>query len=418
MTTRPMNRLIQGDVGSGKTVVAAMAIAIIARNNAQSAFLAPTSILADQHYRSLIKLFTAGENINQSPLSENEIALLIGDTPEAEKSIIKDRLQSGEIKLVIGTHALLEDPIIFKDLQLAIADEQHRFGVEQRSVLRSKGQNPHLLVMTATPIPRSLALTVYGDLDLSVIDEMPIGRLPVETFVLSPMELERAYQLIRSQIEAGHQAFIVYPLVEKGEKEETKAAVDEYERLKSNIFPQYKLGLLHGRMKQEEKDFTMGQFRSGEFQVLVSTTVIEVGVDIPNATVILIEGANRFGLSQLHQLRGRVGRGNDKSYCLLVPETENSLENERLKVMIETTDGFVLAERDLEQRGPGEFLGTRQSGFSELRMAKLTDVKLIEKARSFAQKIFEEDPDLAQPQNLALEKALVHFWGGGKGDIS
>jgi ATP-dependent DNA helicase RecG len=290
--------------------------------------------------------------------------------------------------------------------------------VAQRSRLRAKGENLHLLVMTATPIPRSLALTVYGDLDLSVIDEMPPGRQAVSTHVLRPVERERAYNLIRAQVEEGRQAFIIYPLVEQGDSSDTLAAVEEHKRLQSAVFPKRKVGLMHGRMKPEEKDQVMTAFRNRVYDILVSTTVVEVGVDIPNATVMLVEGANRFGLAQLHQLRGRVGRGSEQAFCLLIPDSEDAVENERLSVMAETCDGFVLAERDLQQRGPGEFLGTRQAGFSELKMANLTDVQLIEKARQQAQVIFKDDPDLAAPENQALAKKLQAFWEPGKGDIS
>jgi ATP-dependent DNA helicase RecG len=272
--------------------------------------------------------------------------------------------------------------------------------------------------MTATPIPRSLALTVYGDLDVSIIDEMPPGRQDVETHVLFPQERERAYSLIRSQVENGYQAFIIYPLVEESEKSEDKAAVEEQERLQKEIFPNYKIGLLHGRLKPSEKEDVMARFRDGDFQILVSTSVVEVGVDIPNATVMLIDGAHRFGLAQLHQFRGRVGRGDAQSYCLLIPDSADSVENERLQAMAETNDGFVLAERDLEQRGPGDFLGTRQSGYVELRLAKLTDIRLIEKARRQAQIIFESDPELSQPQHKLLAEALTIFWNDGRGDIS
>jgi ATP-dependent DNA helicase RecG len=415
---RPMNRLLQGDVGSGKTVIAALATAMIARHAAQSAFLAPTSILAEQHYRSLHSLLADGSD---SPLKPEEIRLLVGATPETEKREIRQALEEGAIKLLIGTHALLEDPVVFKDLQLAVIDEQHRFGVEQRAVLRQKGDNPHLLVMTATPIPRSLALTVYGDLDLSVMDEMPPGRQPVETHVLYPRERERGYSLIRSQVEAGRQAFIIYPLIEQSEDGENEAlsAVAEHERLQREIFHRQRLGLLHGRLKAEDKDEVMRQFRDRELDVLVSTSVVEVGVDIPNASVMMVEGANRFGLAQLHQFRGRVGRGADQSFCLLVPDSPDEAENQRLSVMENTNDGFILAQHDLDQRGPGQFLGTRQSGYSELRMADLTDLPLIEKARQIALKIFESDPDLTQPQHGALSTAVSRFWGDTlKGDIS
>jgi ATP-dependent DNA helicase RecG len=416
---QPMNRLLQGDVGSGKTVVAGLAAAMVTQHGAQAAILAPTSILAEQHYRSMRRLLAEAENPEDVVLSESQIGLLIGDTPEAEKEQIRAGLADGSIKLIIGTHALLEDPISFDQLQLVVVDEQHRFGVAQRAALRSKGENPHLLVMTATPIPRSLALTVYGDLDLTVMDEMPAGRIPIETYILGPVERERAYQLIRSQVQEGRQAFIIYPLVEKGDREdENQAAVEEHARLQKEIFPQSQLGLLHGRMKPEEKEEVMTRFRDNEFSILVSTSVIEVGVDIPNATVMIIEGANRFGLAQLHQFRGRVGRGQNQSYCLLIPDNENATENQRLLAMAETNDGFVLAERDLQQRGPGDFLGTRQAGFTELKMANLTDIRLIEKAREQAQALFAIDPDLQKPEHEGLVSTLNHFWGAGRGDIS
>jgi ATP-dependent DNA helicase RecG len=420
-----MNRLLQGDVGSGKTVIAALGIAMLARHNAQSALLAPTSILAEQHYKSMLSLLAgngsepiiSGDEISY-PLKPEQIRILIGSTPESEKQEIRDGLADGSIILVVGTHALLEDPVVFANLQLAVIDEQHRFGVDQRAILRSKGENPHLLVMTATPIPRTLALTVYGDLDLSVMDEMPPGRQPIQTQVFYPRERERAYVFIRSQVEQGHQCFIIYPLVEESETSEALAAVEEQSRLQKEVFPNYKVGLLHGRLKPDEKDTTMSSFCSGEIQILVSTSVVEVGVDVPNATVMLIEGANRFGLSQLHQFRGRVGRSQYQSYCILIPDTPDAAENERLTAMVETNNGFLLAQRDLEQRGPGEFLGTRQSGYSELRLANLTDIHLIEKARHHAQSIFEIDPDLKSPEYHLLAQSLKRFWSLGQGDIS
>lgn len=423
----PMNRLLQGDVGSGKTIVAALAIAIVALQGAQSALMAPTSILAEQHYKNMLAVLadngiSGGENGDTGPvLNPAQIRLMIGATPEAEKREIREGLANGVIKLVVGTHALIEEPVAFSDLELTIVDEQHRFGVEQRAALRSKGTNPHLLVMTATPIPRSLALSVYGDLDLSIIDEMPPGRQEINTYVLIPVERERAYQLVRSQIDQGRQAFIIYPLVEETENSESSAgaisAVEEHARLQSQVFFRYRLGLLHGRMRPEEKEAAMARFRSGEYNILVSTSVVEVGVDVPNATVMLIEGANRFGLAQLHQFRGRVGRGADKSYCLLIPDTADAIENERLQVMAQTNDGFVLAEYDLKQRGPGDFLGTRQSGFTELQLANLTNVPLIDKARRHAQALFDADPELEAPEHRLLASFLDRFWGG-KGDIS
>jgi len=412
---KAMNRLIQGDVGSGKTVVAAIAAGMVTSAGCQVAILAPTAILAEQHYRNFLNLL-AGEN---GVLQPGQIRLLVSDTADKEKEEIRTLLSGNEIKLVIGTHALLEDPVRFADLQFVVIDEQHRFGVEQRAALRAKGTTPHLLVMTATPIPRSLALSLYGDLDLSIIDEMPAGRQPVSTYLLRPQERERAYTLTRGQIKDGRQAFIIYPLIEESESIEARAAVDDYEVLSREIFPDLQLGLLHGRMRSEEKDATMLKFRDRKYHILVSTTVVEVGVDVPNATVMLIEGADRFGLAQLHQLRGRVGRGSAQSYCLLIPTHEDAAENERLRAMVESNDGFVLAERDLQQRGPGEFLGTRQSGFaSSLRMASLSDVKLIEKARGQAQSLFELDPDLSKPEHALLSEAFGRFWDGGKGDVS
>jgi ATP-dependent DNA helicase RecG len=421
----PMNRLLQGDVGSGKTVIAALAIAMLARHTAQSAMLAPTSILAEQHYENMQSLLAGDGHTSQVeepehtfPLKSDQICLLLGATPEAEKQAIREKLAGGEIKLIIGTHALLEDPVNFANLQLAVIDEQHRFGVEQRAILRAKGDNPHLLVMTATPIPRSLALTVYGDLDLTVMDEMPPGRLPTQTQVFFPRERERAYVFIRSQLNQGHQCFIIYPLVEESETVEALSAVEEHQRLQKEVFSDYRVGLLHGRMRPDEKDAVMADFCSGHTQILVSTSVVEVGVDVPNATIMLIEGANRFGLSQLHQFRGRVGRSKFQSYCILIPDSADSAENERLAAMVETNDGFALAQRDLEQRGPGEFLGTRQSGYSELRLANLTDIRLIEQARRHALEIFTADPDLQSPEFQLLSESLKRFWSTGQGDIS
>jgi ATP-dependent DNA helicase RecG len=411
----PMNRLLQGDVGSGKTVLAALASQIVIREGAQAALLAPTSILAEQHYQNLVSLLTGFEG----GLKADQIGLLIGGTPESEKTTIRSGLADGKIKLIIGTHALLEDPVKFEKLQLAIIDEQHRFGVEQRGTLRQKGENPHLLVMTATPIPRSLALTIYGDLELTVIDELPPGRQPVETHVLFPSEVERAYSLVRRQVDLGNQAFIIYPLIEESDKIEGKAAVDEFNRLQDEVFPTFKLGLLHGQLSAAEKDQVMTRFRNKEIQILISTTVVEVGMDIPNATVMLVEGADRFGLAQLHQLRGRVGRGEKKSYCILIPGSAEEVENQRLQAMVETGDGFILAEKDLEIRGPGQFLGTRQSGYTELKLASITDLKMIEQAREHASSLFNQDPELQHGSHQVLAKAVNRFWTQqARGDIS
>ncbi len=411
---RPMNRLLQGDVGSGKTVVTALAMAAVALEGAQAAIMAPTSILAEQHYASLSALLAS----EGGPLQPDEIQLMVGATKAGDKKDIRAGLKSGAVKLVVGTHTLIEDPVVFSELELIVIDEQHRFGVEQRAALRDKGSNPHVLVMTATPIPRSLALTLYGDLDLSIIDEMPPGRQPVSTHILFPRERERGYNLIRKQAEEGRQAYVIYPLVEGEDENEEKAAVQQHKRLSEEVFPNYALTLLHGRMGAEEKEANMAQFRDGQAQVLVSTTVIEVGVDVPQATVMMIEGANRFGLAQLHQLRGRVGRGADKSYCLLIPEHDEAAENERLQAMVNSNDGFELAETDLQQRGPGQFLGTQQSGFHDLRLASLTDARMIVKARQVADSLLKQDPELSRPEHARLAGALQAYWQHAKGDLS
>ena len=405
----PMNRLLQGDVGSGKTVVAAAAMVATAAAGSQAALMAPTEILAEQHFKTLARLFA---NVPNPPLVE----VLTGST--SNKNEVYARLAAGKINIIVGTHALIQPNVTFRDLAFLVIDEQHRFGVEQRAALRQKGVgsgkqaaiNPHVLVMTATPIPRTLALTLYGDLDLSVIDELPPGRQTIETRWLLPTERERAYAFIHAQVDKGHQAFIICPLVEGSDKVEAKAAVDEYERLQKHIFPQYKLGLLHGRMKGDEKDAMMGAFARGELNVLVSTSVVEVGIDVPNATVMLVEGANRFGLAQLHQFRGRVGRGEHASYCLLLADSTNAESDERLKAIESTNDGFALAEKDLELRGPGEFFGTRQSGLPDVRLANLADMKLLEQAREQAQKLFEADPTLTAPDNQRLAQKVKQFW--------
>ncbi len=415
---RPMNRLLQGDVGSGKTVVAALAMAMVTHHGAQAAMMAPTSILAEQHHRTLRNLLAGPEG----PLQPEDIALLIGATPTRERREILEALERGDIKVLVGTHALLEDPVRFRDLQLVVIDEQHRFGVRQRALLRRKGERPHLLVMTATPIPRSLALTIYGDLDLTVLDEMPPGRKPVETYLLYPRERERAYAFIRREIEKGHQAFIIYPFIERSEHEDfahVPAIMEAYPVLAEEIFPDLRLGLLHGRMSPDEKEAVMARFRDGHYHILVATPVVEVGVDIPNATVMLIEGAERFGLAQLHQLRGRVGRGGQQAYCLLIPSTDVAVEAERLQALTRIHDGFRLAELDLQQRGPGEFLGTRQAGFAtRLRFADLLNVSLIEQARALAQELLEQDPQLAGSESQALARYFEHILTSGEGEIS
>lgn len=405
---RPMARLLQGDVGSGKTVVAATAMWIAACNGGQAALMAPTEILAEQHYHTLQRLFSDLTLPNGDPV---RVALLTGNVRGQERGAILRDLRAGHVHIVVGTHALIQEDVAFHNLALAVVDEQHRFGVAQRAALRAKGRTPHLLVMSATPIPRTLALTLYGDLDLSVIDELPPGRQPVLTRWLKPTERERAYAFIRRQVAAGWQAFIVYPLIE-GEDEEAdeKAAVNAFERLQQEIFPNLRLGLLHGRMKSEEKEATMRAFAAGEIDILVSTSVVEVGIDVPNANVILIESAERFGLAQLHQFRGRVGRGEHKSYCILISDGATPEAVERLRALETIHDGFKLAEKDLELRGPGDFFGTRQSGMPPLRLARLTDTRLVHLAREVATRLLREDPNLSRPEHAALAERVRLFW--------
>jgi len=418
---RPMSRLLQGDVGSGKTVVATAAMLMAVASGKQAALMAPTEILAEQHYKTVSELLAPAEDWGLGrPIS---IALLTGSLRRVERGKVYTALASGEADIVVGTHALIQKHVTFKDLGLVIVDEQHRFGVVQRAALRSKGVTPHMLVMSATPIPRSLALTVYGDLDVSVMDELPPGRELIETRWLLPRERERAYQFLRGQIQRGRQVFILYPLVEESDKVEAKAAVEEYERLQQAIFPDLQLGLLHGRMKGKQKEAVMTRFHQGEIDILVSTSVIEVGIDVPNATVMMIEGADRFGLAQLHQFRGRVGRGGHKSYCLLVSDTASPDDDktkstwERLKAIEETQDGFALAEKDLELRGPGDFVGVRQSGLPALRLANLTNVRTLEQARTEAQSLFQDDPALSKPEHRKLAEQLARFWAAS-GDLS
>ncbi len=425
---RPMSRLLQGEVGSGKTVVATSALLVAAASGYQGAFMAPTEILAEQHFTSVSELLsrTAGQMSEEDNLRRYSgllskpltVALLIGDLNQANKQAIQQRINSGEIDIVIGTHALIQKEVDFNQLGLAVVDEQHRFGVAQRSALRQKGFNPHVLVMTATPIPRTLALTLYGDLDLSVIDELPPGRQVVKTRWLKPAQRDSAYAFLRKQVAEGRQAFIICPLVEESEVIQAKAAVAEYERLSHEVFPDLKLGLIHGRMSAAEKDEVMHRFRSGELDVLVSTPVVEVGIDVPNATVMLVESADRFGLSQLHQFRGRVGRGSEQSYCMLLAENPSEIGRERLDIIEKVQDGFQLAEEDLRLRGPGEFFGTRQSGLPDLRMAKLSDVALLELARAEAIRLFEEDPALEKSEHNLLSKELARVWQQGAAEWS
>jgi ATP-dependent DNA helicase RecG len=406
---RPMSRLLQGDVGSGKTVVAAAALLVAVSSGSQGVLMAPTEILAEQHFKTLSQLLA------QQPVT---IALLTGSMKKGEKQRIYDRILKGEIDIVVGTHALIQEGVEFKQLGLAVIDEQHRFGVRQRSALRQKGFNPHVLVMTATPIPRTLALTLYGDLDLSVIDQLPPGRQEIKTKWLAPHQRQSAYKFLRQQVAEGRQAFIICPLIEESEAIEAKAATTEYERLSQGIFPDLRLGLLHGRMTSSEKDEVMQRFRAGGLDILVSTPVVEVGIDVPNATVMLVEGADRFGLSQLHQFRGRVGRGGHQSYCLLLAETPSAEGRERLMLLERTQDGFALAEEDLKMRGPGEFFGIRQSGLPDLRMARLSDVELLELARKEAILLFERDPGLKRAEHRPLTQELARLWETGTSEMS
>jgi ATP-dependent DNA helicase RecG len=418
---RPMCRLLQGEVGSGKTVVATAAILLTAASGYQATLMAPTEILAEQHFDTICQLL--GEQDGNGPLRSFPsqpphpltVGLLSGGLKGKDKQGIQQDISLGKVNVVIGTHALIQKGVEFDRLGLVVVDEQHRFGVMQRAALRGKGSSPHVLVMSATPIPRSLALTIYGDLDLSVIDELPPGRQEVKTRWLSPEEEQSAYEFVRQQVRAGRQAFIICPLIEESEAIETKAAITEYQRLSQQIFPDFRLGLLHGRMSTSEKDKVMQQFRSGEFHILVSTPVVEVGIDVPNATVMVVEGADRFGLAQLHQFRGRVRRSQHQSYCLLLAETPSVEAKKRLIAIERTQDGFDLAEEDLRLRGPGEFFGTRQSGFPDLKMAKLSDIELLEQAREESADLLESDPKLEREEHRLLAQEVARLWQG-KGD--
>ncbi len=404
--SHPMHRLVQGDVGSGKTLVALMAAVFAAESDVQTALMVPTEILSEQHFQTAVKRL--------EPLGV-KVGLLTGQLKAKERERILNGLKSGEIQVCIGTHALIQDDVEFKNLGLVIVDEQHRFGVEQRNKLKAKGLSPHFLVMTATPIPRTLALTVYGDLDISVIDEMPKGRIPIVTRKTFQSKRPQVLQFIRDHLKTGRQAYIVYPLIEESEAMDLKNAIEEFEKVKIE-FPEFKVGLLHGRMKPAEKDEVMNHFRRNEIQIMVSTTVIEVGVDVPNANIMLIEHAERFGLSQLHQLRGRVGRGAFKSFCILMLGYALSEEaTRRAEIMEGTNDGFKIAEADLEMRGPGEFLGTRQSGLPGFKMANLVrDLKILQDAREAAFELIAIDPELKNPEHLPLKKKLeilLKNWG-------
>ncbi|GAB4196427.1 MAG: ATP-dependent DNA helicase RecG [Coleofasciculaceae cyanobacterium] len=385
-SSNPMNRLVQGDVGSGKTVVAVVAILAAIQSGYQAALMAPTEVLAEQHYRKLVSWF----NLMHLP-----VELLTGSTTAKKRRQIHAQLETGELPLLVGTHALIQDTVNFQRLGLVVIDEQHRFGVQQRARLQQKGQSPHVLTMTATPIPRTLALTLHGDLDVSQIDELPPGRQIIHTTVLSGKERNNAYDLIRREVVQGRQAYLVLPLIEESEKLDVRSAVEEHQRLSESIFPEFQVGLLHGRMSSAQKDEALNAFRDNQTQIIVSTTVIEVGVDVPNATVMMIENAERFGLSQLHQLRGRVGRGSHQSYCLLMSGSQADTARQRLGVLEQSQDGFFISEMDMRFRGPGEVLGKRQSGLADFALASLVeDQEVLNLARDAAEKIILQDETL------------------------
>ena len=402
----PMNRLVQGDVGSGKTVVAVVAILAAIQAGYQGALMAPTEVLAEQHYRKLVGWFNA---------LSLPVELLTGSTRAAKRRQTLSDLVTGQLPLLVGTHALIEDPVQFQRLGLVAIDEQHRFGVQQRARLQRKGDNPHVLTLTATPIPRTLALTLHGDLEVSQIDELPPGRKAIQTTLLKGRDRTHAYDLIRREIAQGRQIYVVLPLVEESEKLDLRSAIDEHQRLQEEVFPEFKVGLLHGRMSSAEKDTAISQFRDGHSQILVSTTVVEVGVDVPNATVMLIEHAERFGLSQLHQLRGRVGRGAAQSFCLLMSSTRNDVALQRLKVLEESQDGFFISEMDMRFRGPGQVLGTRQSGLPDFALASLVaDQDALAIARQAAETLINEDPALSKFPTLRqeLQRRYEKLMGG------
>lgn len=403
-SSEPMRRLLQGDVGSGKTIVAWIASMISWHRGYQVAVMAPTEILAEQHFKNFSEL---------SSDLDLEVRLLTASVSGSEKNRIKEYLATGRVDIVVGTHALIQEDVSFHNLALVIVDEQHRFGVYQRLKMKLKGKSPHLLVMTATPIPRTLAMTLYGDLDVSIIDEMPPGRTPVESRIIHEWQRDELYEFIRDEVKRNGQAFIVYPLVEESEKLDVKAATEMYHHLKNDIFPHQATALIHGRMKAEEKERVIDRFRKGLISILVSTTVIEVGIDVPSANVMVIEHAERFGISQLHQLRGRVGRGEKQSYCFLVTGGKPSDDaRRRLEVVVRTTDGFKVAEEDLKIRGPGDFVGTRQAGIPDLIFGNIIrDSRILKEARDLAFEIITKDPELSAAGNKGLRSHVRSMWG-------
>nr|WP_276717354.1 ATP-dependent DNA helicase RecG [Caloranaerobacter azorensis] len=409
-SNRPMNRLVQGDVGSGKTIIAVLAMFKAVKSGYQAVMMAPTEILATQHYE------------NVSNLLERfgiKVSLLVGSMSSKKKKEILDKIREGTIDIVIGTHALIQKNVKFHKLGLAITDEQHRFGVRQRAILSQKGLNPDVLVMTATPIPRTLALILYGDLDISIIDELPPGRKKVKTYVVNSSMKKRVYDFIKREINKGRQAYIVCPLIEESDTLDLQSAIKLYEELKNNIFKNLRLGLLHGKLSATEKDAIMAKFKNREIDILVSTTVIEVGVNIPNANIMVIENAERFGLSQLHQLRGRVGRGEHQSYCILINESRSKISIERMKIMEKSNNGFEISEKDLEIRGPGEFFGTKQHGLPDLKIANLfTDIKMLKIAQKEVFQLLKEDPFLELPKHSSLKQKIYEIFEEKLNDIS
>ena len=414
-----MRRLLQGDVGSGKTVVAAAAMIKAVASGKQSALMAPTEVLAEQHFHTLSSLLLASEGVKEGIVEDGEfenvikiqgmesgkditLALLVGSLNEKVKNTTREKLASGDIDIVVGTHALIQESVDIPNLAMLVVDEQHRFGLLQRSVLLEREPRPHMLVMSATPIPRSLALAMAGELDISVINEMPVGRKPIRTIVESSERRENIYIFMKEQIKEGRQAFIVFPLIDDSESIQARAAVSEYERLSYEVFPELKLGLLHGRMSLIEKENVMDDFKSGRLDILLATAVVEVGIDVPNASVMLIDGAERFGLSQMHQFRGRVGRGEFQSHCILVSDSPGEEARNRMEILRRTSDGFKLAEEDLKIRGPGDYIGTRQSGAPIFKVAEISDTELMELAGIEAERILEYDPNLASADNMLL----------------
>ena len=402
----PANRLLEGDVGSGKTILAALAIWIVAKNNQQSVMLVPTEVLASQHYTNLVKFFK-NDDINTVLLTSTQSYL--NGNPVSRPTLLSF-IKSGQAKVVIGTHALLEKYLDFNQLALIVIDEQHRFGVEQRSILK-QSNNAHLLTMSATPIPRTLALTLYGDLDLSQLKELPFGRQKIITKIVSEENRKLAYEFIRKQIQSGRQAFVICPLIEESDKLEVRSATEEFKKLSEQIFPEFKIGLLHGKLKTAEKESVMQKFKNNDLQILVSTSVIEVGVDVPNASVMMIEGSERFGLAQLHQFRGRVGRSEHKSYCFLFSDDPQIANNPRLKAIVESSNGFELAEKDLQIRGYGDLYGTRQAGFN-FKIANLSNIEMVQRSKSYAEKLLEEDLHLTKYPLLKQKiqnQSIIHL---------